>query len=194
MIGFVVLLVGIALWAGAHMFRRLAPEARARMGDPTDPKDKSKGLFAILIVLSIVIMVYGYRWAEFIYVWQPPAFFTHINNLLMLLAFYTFGASAAKPAKVWLGTKIRHPQLVAFKLWAVAHLLVNGDLASILLFGLLLLWAGAEVALINRAEGPWTPPQRAPVRKEIVLVVITLVLFVVVALIHNWLGVYPFGG
>ena len=188
----IYLLLGLAIWWAAHLLKRLAPNARAsieaRMGSA------SQGLFAALIVISIVLMVIGYKAAAFIPVWYPPSFFGHINNLLMILAFYTFGASAAKPAKVWLGTKLRHPQLTAFKIWAVAHLLANGDMASIILFGGLLAWAVVEVIVINRQDGPWTPPERAPMKKEVTLLVITVVLFVLVSAIHIWAGVNPFGG
>ncbi|SFR40796.1 NnrU family protein [Litoreibacter janthinus] len=187
-----LLILGVLIWAFAHWIKRLAPDLRqsmtAKMGEA------SKGVITAALVLSIVLMVVGYRGADSDQVWYPPSFFGHINNLLMLLAFYVFGASAAKPAKVWLGTKLRHPQLTAVKIWAVAHLLANGDLASIILFGGMLAWAVISVILINRAEGPWTPPAQAPAKKEIVLVVITLVLFSVVAGIHAWLGVNPFGG
>lgn len=186
------LLIGLILWSGAHWLRRLNAPLRARMQDRMG--DASKGVIAGILVLSIVFMWWGYGRAEFVSLWQPPAFLTHLNNLLMLVAFYVFGASAAKPAKVWLGTKIRHPQLTAVKIWALAHLLVNGDLASLVLFGGLLAWAVISVILINKAEGPWTPPPQAPAKKEIVLVVITLVLFTVVSLIHGWLGPWPFGG
>ena len=187
-----LLILGVLIWAFAHWVKRLAPNLRKSMTDRMG--DASKGVISAALVLSIVLMVVGYRDAEFIAVWSPPSFFGHINNLLMLLAFYVFGASAAKPAKVWLGTKIRHPQLTAVKIWAVAHLLANGDLASIVLFGGMLAWAVISVIMINRAEGPWTPPMQAPAKKEIVLVVITLVLFSVVAGIHMALGVSPFGG
>ena len=187
-----LLIIGVLLWSFAHWIKRLAPDLRQAMTDKMG--EASKGVIAVALVLSIVLMVVGYGRAEFIAVWYPPSFFGHINNLLMLLAFYVFGASAAKPAKVWLGTKIRHPQLAAVKIWAVAHLLANGDLASIVLFGGLLAWAVISVIMINRAEGPWMPPAQAPVKKEIVLVVITLVLFSVVSGIHIWLGVNPFGG
>lgn len=183
-----LLILGISLWVLAHWFKRIAPAARARLGDP------GKGLVTVLLVSAIVLMVWGYRQAEFIVVWYPPSFFGHINNLLMLLAFYTFGASAARPQKVWLGTKLRHPQLTGFGLWAIAHLLANGDLASIVLFGGLLIWAAISARIINAAEGPWTPPEQAPVKKEITLVIVTLVLFSLVSAVHIWLGVNPFGG
>ncbi|MEM7471807.1 MAG: NnrU family protein [Pseudomonadota bacterium] len=188
----IVLILGVALWVAAHWLKRLAPGARGALQDRFG--DASQGVVALFLVVSIALMVLGYRAAEFTPVWQPPSFLTGINNLLMLLAFYTFGASARKTDRVWLGTKLRHPQLTAFKVWAVAHLLVNGDLASIVLFGGLLIWAIASVVIINRADGVWVAPARAPVKSEIILVVITLVLFSLVAMIHLWLGVSPFGG
>jgi uncharacterized membrane protein len=143
-----LLILGILLWVGAHLFKRLAPEPRARMGD------KGKGLVALVLVVSLVLMVIGYRGAAFVNIWYPPSFMVHINNLLMLIAFFVFGLSATTGS---LRGRLRHPQLLAVKIWAVAHLLVNGDLASIVLFGSMLLWAGAEVAVINRAEA-WDRP------------------------------------
>ncbi|NSX53635.1 NnrU family protein [Parasulfitobacter algicola] len=182
------LIIGILGWFVVHLFKRWFPDARAKLGNP------GKGFVALGVIVSLVLIVVGYRGVDYIPVWQPPFFLTHLNNLLMLLAFYTYGASAAKGAKVWLGTKIRHPQLTGVKIWATAHLLVNGDLAAIILFGSMLAWAVISVITINKAEGPWQRPERAPIKKEIVLIGITIVLFTIVALIHNWLGVYPFGG
>jgi uncharacterized membrane protein len=181
------LILGLILWVAAHLFKRAAPGVRTPMGDA------GKGAVAIAIVLSVVLMVIGYRGAEGAVYWGRSPAMTGINNLLMILAFYVYGASMAKGAKVWIGTKIRHPQLTGFSIWAVAHLLVNGDVPSFILFGGLLIWAQVEIAIINRAEGPWVVPPRAPVRKEIVLIGITVVLTVVVMLIHNWLGVQPWG-
>lgn len=186
-----LLIAGLALWIAAHWLKRLAPGVRGSLQDKLG--DASQGVVALALVVSIMLMVFGYRSVDFIPVWQPPSFFTGINNLLMLLAFYTFGASARKTDRVWLGTKLRHPQLTGFKIWAVAHLLVNGDLASIILFGGLLAWAVISVIIINRADGVWVAPARAPFKSEVVLIVITLVLYSLVAGIHSWLGVWPFG-
>lgn len=179
-----ILILGLALWVGAHFFKRVAPAQRGRLGEA------GKGIVAVLIVASVVLMVIGYRSAPYIQIWWPPAFLAHLNNLLVLLAFYLFAASGAK---TWITTKIRHPQLTAVKLWAVAHLLVNGHLAAMILFGGLLAWAVAEVIVINRTTGAWVRPAPAPMRKEITAVVATVVIFVVVALVHYWLGVSPFG-
>ncbi len=181
------LILGVVLWWAAHLFKRVAPDARARMGDP------GKGAIALVLLISIVLMVIGYRMADGAFFWGRNSALVGINNLLMVLAFYCFGASAAKPAKVWLGTKLRHPQLTGFAIWAFSHILVNGDVPSFILFGGLLAWALVEIAVISRAEGPWTPPPQAPVKKEITLVVVTVVLFALTSAVHYWLGYPVFG-
>ena len=75
----------------------------------------------------------------------------------------------------------------------MAHLLVNGDLASLVLFGGLLSWAVLEVVVINLAE-EWQRPEPGEAKKDILLAVITVVMFLAIAFIHNWLGVWPFPG
>lgn len=183
----VLLILGLVLWTGAHYFKRLRPEQRAAMGE------MGKGVVAVAIVASLVLMIVGYRGAEFISVWYPPAFFTPVNNILMLLALWVYGSSAAKGAKAWPAYRTRHPQLLAVKIWATAHLLVNGDLASILLFGGIFAWAVGAVILINKAEPDWTAPEKAGMKTSIRLAVITVVLYVLIAGLHAWLGVSPFG-
>lgn len=182
----ILLILGVLLWITAHLFKRVMPERRAAMGDA------GKGMVAVALFGALVLMVLGYRWADFIHVWSPPAFLMHLNNALMLFAVWVFGSSEIKGGKVWPATKTRHPQLMAVKIWALAHLLVNGDLASIVLFGGMMAWAVIEVIVINKAEPDWTPPPKAPTRKIAVLAVITLVVFAVVTGIHIWLGVWPF--
>ena len=181
-----LLILGVLLWIAAHYFKRVTPDARAKLGDP------GKVLVAFCIVTALVLLIIGYRNADFIYAWAPPSFMVHINNTLMLLAFWVYGSSAAKGAKVWPANKIRHPQLVGFSIWAIAHLLVNGDLASFILFGGLLTWAIGSIQLINRAEPDWAAPETAGAAPTIRLAVISLVLFSALAGIHVWLGVWPF--
>lgn len=181
---FAILILGLILWIGAHYFKRLMPDARAAMGD------KGKGLIAILLLLSLVLIIWGYRSAAFIPVWSPPSFMVHINNLLMLVAVFIYGMSATTGR---LRGKLRHPQLIAVKIWAAAHLLVNGDLASIVLFGTMLAWAVGSVILINRA-GAWDRPVPGDPKKDKLLVIISLVMFAVMVGIHIWLGVWPFPG
>ncbi len=181
----VLLISGVALWWAAHLFKRVAPERRAALGE------KGKGLVAVLLVLSVFLMARGYGQADGPVWWGRSPATTGINNLLMLLAFYLYAADG-------MGTRvtawIRHPQLTGFSLWAVAHLLVNGDLASFVLFGGLLAWALVEIMLLNRA-GVWkrrTGPFAA--RKEIMVAVGAVVVMLVVGLIHGWIGPWPFGG
>jgi uncharacterized membrane protein len=180
-----LLILGLALWCAAHLFKRLAPEARARLGDP------GKGIVAVAVLASVVMMYFGYGAAkETADVWwgRNPAM-VGINNLLMVLAVYLYAASGTKAA---LARKIRHPQLTAVKTWAVSHLLVNGDLPSVILFGGLLAWAVVSVILINRAQREWTPPVAKP-GAEWKAIVGTVVVTVVIMLIHNWLGYQPWG-
>ena len=183
----ITLILGLILWWAAHLFKRVAPERRAALGDP------GKGVVAVLILASVVLMIIGYRAAPYIQVWSPPAFLTHLNNLLMLIALYVYGAGAAKGGKAWVGTKLRHPQQTGFGIWAVAHLLVNGHLAAVILFGGLFAWSIAQARLINAAEGPWTTPERGTMATEIRLAVIAIVLYAIITGIHTWLGVWPFG-
>lgn len=180
----ILLILGVLLWAGAHLFKRLAPEARAKMGD------KAKGPIALALLASVVLMVVGYRMADGAVFWGRSPMLAGINNLLVLAGFYMFAVSGMKTG---LARRIRHPQLTGFALWAVGHLLVNGDMPSFILFGGLLIWALAEMALINRAEPGWVRPDPVPVKKEAMAAVGGVVVFGVVAMIHLLLGYNPFG-
>jgi uncharacterized membrane protein len=178
------IVLGLALWWAAHLFKRLAPARRAAMGDA------GKGLVTVGVLAGLVLMIVGYRRVEPVDLWYPPAFLTHVNNLLMLIAVYLYAASGMKTR---ITAVIRHPQLTAVKTWAVAHLLVNGDLASVILFGGILAWAVVEVILINRAEPRPAPPAPAPVGKEVGAVVGAVVVLGAIGWVHNWLGVWPYG-
>ena len=180
----ILLVLGLALWWAAHLFKRLAPGPRQAIGET------GKIVAAVAVVASVVLMVIGYRGAEVVPLWEPPAFLRHVNNLLMLLAFYLYAASGMKTR---ITAVIRHPQLTGFKTWAVAHLLVNGDLASVVLFGGLLAWAVVAVIAINRATPRPAPPPPAPMGKEIGAVVGAVIVTGVVSGIHTWLGYNPFG-
>ena len=182
-----LLIAGLILWIVAHMFKRLVPGLRATMGDA------STGVIALALVASVVLMVIGYRQADGAFFWGPSAPLVGINNLLMLVAFYIYAVGGPKGPRVWIGTKLRHPQLIGFSIWAFAHLLVNGDVPSFILFGGLLIWAQVEILLINAQDGPWTPPARAKPIKEVIYIVAAIVVVGVVMAIHNWLGVQPWG-
>ncbi len=183
-----LLILGIALWWAAHLFKRAAPAQRAamtaRIGD-----GGAKGALALVLLVSLVLMVIGYRAADIVPVYDTPAWTRHLNNLLMLIAVALFGLGSSKSR---LRARMRHPMLLGMLTWAVAHLIVNGDLASLLLFGLLGLWAIVEIVTINRAEPIWTPWQGGSAMGDLRLAVISVVVFGVIAWVHTWLGYYPF--
>ena len=183
-----LLVLGLALWIAAHAFKRAAPAQRgalaARLGE-----GPAKGVVAAVIGVGLVLMIVGYRGAPFVPLYTPPAWTVHLNNLLMLGAVALMGMGQSKGrARSWL----RHPMLTGVMVWAVAHLLVNGDLASLVLFGGLGLWAAASVAVINAGEPDWTRPAPGPVSGDIRLLAITAVVFAVIAGVHAWLGYWPF--
>ncbi len=180
-----LLIIGVVLWVAAHIFKRIMPDARAKMGD------KGKGVIALVLLVSIVLMVLGYRGADVIDVYYPPTWGLHANNLLILIAIFLM-SPAPKKGRILGG--MRHPMLAGVRAWAVAHLLVNGDMASLILFGGLFLWALIEVPLINRAEPEWSPGEPGSYAKDGMFLVASLVLMVVIGYIHSLVGPWPFPG
>lgn len=181
-----LIVLGLILWTGGHLWNRFLPGPYANLGSG------AKGISALIIFSALALMIFGYRGAETINVWYPPHFFRHINNLLMLFAVFTYFATLTPKGTAWLVGNVKNPQLTGFKIWAVAHLLVNGDLASILLFGGLIGWAVWEVILIKR-QGEKFDASKAPIKSPIVHLIVSLVLFGIISGIHVWLGVNPFG-
>ena len=181
----ILLASGVLLWSGAHLFKRIAPDARARLGNAGRP------LMALLLLAAVVLMTLGYQQASTTVWWGRQTAWVGVNNVLVYLGFYFIAGSqvGARVAGV-----IRHPQLTAVKLWAVAHLLVNGDSASLLLFGGLLLWAVLEVVFINKQDGkPQLGKPQPSLPREFAAIAITLLIYGVAAYVHGWLG-YPVHG
>jgi len=184
-----LMILGLALWWASHLYPIYLPGHRAatlkRLGEKL-----YKSFFAMVALIAVVLMVSGFRKAGFVEVWTPPGWATHLNNLLMLLAVFLIGAKDAKSsAKHY----VRHPMLAAVKVWAVAHLLVNGDLASVVLFGGMLGWAVVAMIGSNRRDGAWERPAKGTTAGLIRHVLITIAVFAVIVAIHGpLLGVYPF--
>ena len=181
----ILLASGLLLWSGAHLFKRIAPDARARLGNAGRP------LMALLLLTSVVLMTLGYQQASTTVWWGRQTAWVGVNNVLVYLGFYFIAGSqvGARVAGVF-----RHPQLTAVKLWAVAHLLVNGDFASLLLFGGLLVWAVLEVVIINKQDGkPQLGKPQPSLPREFAAIAITLLIYGVTAYVHGWLG-YPVHG
>jgi len=178
------LVLGVALWWATHSFKRWLPELRAELGD------KAKALVAVGVLVSVVVMVIGYRAAEATELWYFP-WAVHLNNLLMVVAVVLFGLGNSKSR---LRGKLRHPAQTGLIVWAVAHLLVNGDLPSLILFGGLGLWSAMAMVMINRAEPAPEPFSEGTVQGDIRLAVISVVIFAVIVALHIWLGPSPFPG
>lgn len=185
----IILLLGLFLWVDAHLFKRVLPGPRAKLTDMLG--GASKGAFAAIIAASVVLMIIGYQRAEFIPVYTPPSWGVHLNNLLMLFAIALFGLGASKSR---LRGRLRHPQLSGFITWSVAHLLVNGDLASVVLWGVFIIWAVAEMVIINAQDPAPEPFTGGSVKGDIRLGIITIVLYALISAIHAGLGYYPFAG
>ena len=137
------------------------------------------------------MMVIGYRGADATPIWELGSWALSVNNLLMVIAVFLIGLGNSKSR---LRGKLRHPMLAGLLIWSVAHLLVNGDVSSLVLFGGLGLWGIAEMAVINRAEPVPAPFIDGTARGDIKLLVISAVVFVVIVGIHTWLGYWPFPG
>ncbi len=180
-----LLVVGVLLWAYSHLMKRVTPKFRANLGE-----SKGRMVAAGLSVLAIVFMVVGYRSAEIIQIWNPPAMLRHVNNLLMLIAVYLF---IVRYSQGVIRTKMRHPMLGAVKVWALAHLLVNGDVASMVLFGGVLAWAVIDMIMINKMQPEWRRPTRGSVMSDVFFLVPALILMGAIAAVHAHLGYPVFG-
>lgn len=185
-----LLILGLILFLGIHSIRIVAPDwrdaQRARLGE-----NRWKGFYSLVSLIGFVLIVWGYARALPIapMLYEPPVWMRHVTLALMLPALislmaFGFPAGKLKPA-------LKHPMLVAIKLWAVAHLLANGDLASVVLFGSFLVWAVLDRIAVKRLGDKIAAP--GPVKWDIAAVVSgTLVYVLFVWRLHAWLfGVSP---
>ena len=180
-----ILALGVALWAYSHLMKRVTPGFRAGLGD-----QNGKLVATALSLIALAVMIWAYRAAPVIMVWTPPAFMQHINNTMMIIAVILVNLGHSRGV---MRTKMRHPMLTSVKVWALAHLLVNGDLASIILFGGMMAWAVVDVIMINKMT-TWTRPAAGPVRNDILYILASAVLFLVIVMIHTYLGYPPLPG
>lgn len=180
-----LLILGLLLWVFGHMAKRLVPGFSAAMGRSERPATTA------IVIIGTVLMVLGYRaWFGDFYWGRTPAM-AGINNLLMLVSVYLFAAAGMKTA---VARRFRHPMLLGVVIWSIAHLLVNGDTPSLVLFGGLGIWALAEIALINRDQPKWVPPAaKGGPRKEVMAVAGTVIVYGAIAGVHYALGYPTFG-
>ena len=180
-----ILILGVTLWWAAHVFKRVAPERRAALGE------RGAGLIAAVLGVSVLLMIIGYRMADTAYLWSRAGWATPVNNLLMVVSLYLVTPGPKKGALFY---RMRHPMLTGFFVWTVAHLLVNGDSASLVLFGGLGLWALASMVIINRAAPEWAPNEKGAIGKDIMFFAIAILLTGIFGSIHALFGLTPFGG
>lgn len=139
----ILLILGLAVFLGVHTLATLRP-TRARLVGALGER-RYKLAFSLISAIGLALLALGfgqYRAGGYIPIWEPPLWMRHVVIAIMWLAFVML-ASAYAPAgriKGWL----RHPMLNAVKTWAFAHLLVNGDQGSIILFTAILLWGGYD--------------------------------------------------
>ncbi|MCG5478929.1 MAG: NnrU family protein [Ensifer alkalisoli] len=185
-----VLILGLLIFLGVHSVRIFAPGWRdrrlANMGD-----GPWRGLYSLVSLAGFVLIIWGFSIArpDAPILYEPPVWMKHIALALMLFAFislmvFAFPAGRLTPA-------LKHPMLVSVKIWALAHLLANGDLASLLLFGAFLAWAVADrISAKRRGNGVAAP---GPATWDIGAVVAGVALYVLfVWRLHEWLfGVTP---
>lgn len=192
--GLAIMIVGLALFVGPHVFvtmRDARADLIARIGE-----GPYKGLFTVVSILGVVLMGYGfgvYRAAGLIPVWSPPLWTRHVAALLMLFASIFVVAAYIRGR---IKTTLKHPMLVGVKTWALAHLIANGDLGSIILFGGLLAWAVYDRISLKRRADPGEPPiPVGGVRNDIIAVVVGIALYLALGfLFHPYVvGVPAFG-
>ncbi|PSM18405.1 MULTISPECIES: NnrU family protein [Nitratireductor] len=180
-----VLVLGLVLFLGVHSVRVFAPSWRDRKRDAIGHASW-RGAYSLVSLIGFVLIVWGYglAWAGAPVLYEPPVWLKHLAALLMLFAFVSLMVFALPAGR--LKPVLKHPMLVAVKLWAVAHLLANGDLASLLLFGSFLAWAVLDrISVKRRGEAP---PAPGSVLNDAIAVAAGLVLYVLfVWKLHLWL-------
>ena len=186
------LILGLALFFGAHLipaFPDLRTKWRAQLGE-----GGYRGIFSLISIAGFVLIVMGYADARNapIVLWDPPIFTRHLAALLMLPVFPLLVAAYWKPGRI--KTVVKHPMLAAVKLWAFAHLIANGTLADLLLFGSFLAYGVFDrISVKKRQEAGLLTVAAGPARNDVVPIALGLALYALFILwLHEWLiGVQP---
>lgn len=182
-----LLVLGVLLFAAVHFIPSLAPGVKSawqsRLGE-----NGYKGLFSLLLLLAFGLMIGGWRSATPVYLYPPPAALHPLALALLVLAFLLLAASNLKTR---LRRIFRHPQLSAVAIWAAAHLLLNGDSRSLVLFGGLGLWALVEIIAINRRDGVWIREPAPGLGSEALTLLVAALTLALVIYLHPWLAGVP---
>ncbi len=192
--GLAVLVIGLIVFIATHVFvtRRKARAALiAQIGEWP-----YRGLFALVSIAGIVLVVWGfaqYRADGSIPVWTPPSWTRHITVALVWPAIILVTA-AYIPGDI--KRTLKHPMLAGVKLWVVAHLISNGDLGGIILFGAILAWAVYDRISLKHRTDPGAPP--IPVggrRNDLIAIVVGTILYLALGLVFHplFIGIPVFG-
>ena len=175
--GLIVMVAGLVVFLGTHLVttqRDLRGALIKRYGASV-----YKVAYSVLSGIGLLLIIYGfsrYRATGWINVWYPPTGMRHLALLLMLPASVIF-VSAYLRGHIW--RTLKHPMLVAIKIWALAHLLANGDLGSIILFGSILGWAVFDrISLKHRDDAGGPPIPFGGVRNDVLAVVVGTIVYV----------------
>lgn len=182
-----VLVLGLLLFLGTHSIsifgHRWRDATAARIGELP-----WKGLYSLASLAGLVLIVVGYGLArqEPVVLYLPPAWLRHVGLLLLLFVFPLLLA-AYLPGHI--KRKLKHPMLIAVKTWAFAHLLMNGMLADVVLFGAFLGWAVADrISLKRRPQREMLVTAPASKWNDAIAVIVGLAIYVwFVAGLHQWL-------
>jgi len=171
---------GLILLLGVHTLttqRGLRAQFIASMGE-----GGYKIGYAVASLAGLVLIVWGfshYRAAGMIAVWTPPTFLKHLNVALMLPAVILVVASYIR-GRIY--TTVRHPMLTGIKLWAFGHLLANGDLGGIILFGSFLAWAVFDrISLKHRGDAGAPPIPVGGATNDLIAVVVGVIVYLALA-------------
>ena len=186
-----LLVLGLVIFLGVHSVSIVAPAWRdaqaARLGALP-----WKAVYTLISVIGFVLLVYGYGLARQtpVTLYVPPTWTRHLALLLLLPVFPLFLA-AYLPGRIKAAAK--HPMLLATKLWATAHLIANGTLADVLLFGGFLAWAVADRISVKRRAARPVPGAPASALNDVVAVVGGLAIYALFLFwLHaRWIGVSP---
>jgi uncharacterized membrane protein len=193
-LGLSVMILGLVLFLGVHLLttqRGLRARFVVSMGE-----GGYKGFYSLVSLAGLGLMVWGfahYRSAGMIDVWHPPAAFRHITEALMLPAVILVAASYIR-GRIY--STLKHPMLAGVKLWAAAHLLANGDLGSIILFGAFLAWAVFDRISVKRRSDAGAPPiPVGGVGNDLIAVVVGIVAYLALGFVFHpvVIGVPVFG-
>ena len=180
---------GVLLFSAAHLLPSSMPLVRKQVIEKLGI-NLYRGLFSLTIIASLVLIVFGWKAATPASVYTAPLRGGPIVSALVFVAFALFVASQSKTN---IRRYVRHPQMTAAILWAFAHLLVNGDSRSLVLFGGLGLWAVIEIVQCNRRDGAREKPAPVSRLQDAVTVAIGAVGFALIWYFHQALFGVPTG-